>query len=365
MARSKRLLVATKDKRPALMASPIVRELMGFGWEEPVIVAEALSLEVWDKEGRAVSYQGPREFNPKDPWKTDIGRIFGRERPDLLLVGLSSPINLEREFMAEARHLSIPIVGIDDNWNAFRRSPVVADCYLTVDQLGSELISSDPCYATAAVEVIGDMAADNTVSPEVEEFLGAFEHAKMSVVILATQKWAVSTDILEIGLQSLVMSAERMGSFVVIPRIHPGASADDGKKWEKLIDSYAEKLHGSLIRLQNYSNFKWNSDHLSARAPITIAATGTGLRAAAYNRRMPVLVNTPQLVQWLKSESGGDSLHPLSRLGAGLTLTEPCDLFARIENEGGSILGKQQELLFPVPFNPKAAATMIDLMVRG
>lgn len=363
----KRVLFVTKDKRSGMIATALAKELIRLGCEEPTIVAESLSLAEWDKAGRAVDHRGPPVFDSKNLWQIDAGKIIDKENPGVVIVGLGSPINLEARFMAEARSRNIPVVAIDDNWHAFARSPVAADLYLTIDELGKRLIGQSTFYSVADVHVMGDIALNPPKMPDpFEDFIGSLLRVKAlgPVVVLATQKWGESGDIIRLALESLEISRRRV-QFTVIPRIHPGASSDDKKSWEQLIDSYASKMHGSIMWLQDVGGLKWDTDRLTALADVTIAATGSGLRIAAYNGKIPVCVATPALCKKLALEQGGEQLHPLIALEphAGIELSEPCDLFAEVEAKQDLIREGQRQLLTPTPFDPARAALEIELFL--
>lgn len=215
---------------------------------------------------------------------------------------------------------------------------------------------------------MGDLAANLTVSEKVENLVFSLE-TRGPVIVLATQKWKESADTIRLALESFKLSDQAKREFTVIPRIHPGAALELKEEWKKTI-SIAEGFYSSRIKfiwLEDEQGFKWNSDELSARATMTIAATGAGLRAAAYHGRTPVCTTSKDLACQLFAESGNDE-HPLAMFGAGLSLKEPRDPLGFAEEAYPLVRAKQIQYLTPVRFNPEEAAERIRalaLSARG
>lgn len=111
-----KVLIVVKDISPGKLVSALISELRTRRFEEIVIVAEAASLSVLDQAGIPIKYRGPEKFDQKNLWTLDFSAILDQEDPDVVITGLSFPMNLEKEFLLVAKGKGIPTVALVDNW---------------------------------------------------------------------------------------------------------------------------------------------------------------------------------------------------------------------------------------------------------
>lgn len=341
-------LFVTKDIRPGMISVPIALEMIKLGWDFSV-VAESLSLKAWDEAGLEVLYRGPEIFDSASLWRINPLDVFEREKPDILVSGLSYPINVESLFMEAGKRIGIPVVAIDDNWGSFNRSHIVADLYLTIDRLGKNMIKTS-VYKGSVAHVMGDIVLDSSEDEATRRLVEGFREEYGAVVVLLGSGGKESVEVFKIATDSLRKSADRKRRFVVFPRFHPKALgiSEDLKRMASSLGDRAVFLEG---------NFKTES--LCSFADVSIGLTGSGLRAAASNRRLPVCVSTQEGAERLLFE-GGQDIHPLVSIGAALDLRASSDLFSRLDREAPKIIRAQNKYLEMVPFDPKGATKMIE-----
>lgn len=362
----KEALFVTKDKRGAEMMAAMVPYLNS---EEPTIVAEAASLEVWDKAGYALFHRGPEKFNPSALSDFDIEELLHTLKPKVVIVGLSWPIHLEAKALVEARKKGIYTVAIVDNWGAHLRAPF-ADLYLCIDELAADLVrrsidGSPSKPRNVQVVVVGDMAAAHTgtMDPKLVEIMTAIGK-KGKTVLWGSQKWPESIHSLRLACESLAMSHAAGHKFTFIPRIHPGASDIDKKFWKECLDLYGNDASMfPVCWLDEEYGLKANSDHLAMLADITIAATGTGLRASAHNLRVPVCAWNLALSKKLEEEGAG-FMHPLAAAGAAFHLDHALDLLGEIEHVQRHIMEREMKLLTARPYDPQIAADFVRQLAK-
>lgn len=370
MKRVKRVLLTTRDGKPGMIGTLVAKELATRG-VEIAVVAEGLSLEKWKKAGfvDAIFAEGPLKID--EPWGISAPAILSEVRPDVVVIGLSSPIRAEAWFASATRPQGtlfpgIPLVALDDNWGATYRCPTPADLVLTIDELGKRLVEQNPAYAehNYRVEIIGDLSASAASEPIPQATIDAFNKAKGGAdyaFLLCSQKWPESTEIIDIALASCAKSLENGAKLVVIPRFHPGASSELRNRLNEKMMLFAERYQTSVSILVDHSI---STDHLATLADGTFAATGSALRAAAYAGKIPICVWTPALGEKLKAESGMEH-HPLlmSFGGLALGLNEPLDVVGHLFMVGDLVRTNQKKILQPVPFDVgKAADAIVALM---
>lgn len=348
-------LFVTKDLRPVKLGIPIAEELKKLGWGIAV-VAEGSSVAEWEKAGYPLLLKGP--LDPvKEPFNFDPFGVIQKSEASVIITGLSSPIHAERK-VGEAvldpqfqRHW----VALDDNWGAFTRVGSGPDLWLTIDGIGAQAIRD--AHVGGEIVIMGDMAAAPPAIPEATHAaMKKIRERHECVFILASQKWPESDDIIDLAVRSFELTA---GPYAVIPRFHPGAAPELKAAWTERVNAFELANPGAIHWIRDTESVKHNSDHLSALADATIAATGTGLRVAAHMRQFPICAWSERLSRMLLKESGLGH-HPLVTAGAALELTEPRNLYQLMAEPAGSRIRANQELfLTPVPFNPKGAAEAI------
>ncbi|KKU60120.1 MAG: hypothetical protein UX81_C0004G0049 [Parcubacteria group bacterium GW2011_GWA2_47_12] len=369
-AKKKVVLFVTRDKKPGMIATRIARVLQAQGAEIRV-VAEGLSVAEWKSAGfdNCIVSEGPLDI--KEPWGMSPSLIIKAYRPDIAVIGLSSPIRSEEMFEREVirsphyRDEQLHLVALDDNWGSVNRCSVRADLVLTCDALGKRLVHQHELYKNHTDEkvvIIGDLSATAATEPIPQATIDAFNAAKGDAeyaFILASQKWPESDDIISIGSHSCLASLDAGSRLVVIPRFHPGAKPKDKERWqlgmqEIIFGEFGEKYVGVIQEI----DARHNTDHLATLADGVFAATGSALRAAAFAGKIPLCVWTPALAEKLKAESGMEH-HSLVLGGAALELAMSEDIVALIKECNDVVLAKQEELLTPIPFDAEKATNAI------
>lgn len=360
-----KVLFVTRDKKPGMIGTKIARELARQNIEIAV-VAEGLSLAEWKNAGfsEALVSEGPLKMD--EPWGVVPAPILQKVQPDVVVVGLSSPIRAEAWFAAATRgtgtlYQGIPLVALDDNWGSVYRCETAADLVLTCDRLGERLVRAHSLYKNHRddqVVIIGDLSATAATEPIPQATIDAFNKAKGSadyVLVLASPKTPDGDDVVDVALASCAYSIREGAKLVVIPRWYPGAKPEDRERWTTKVSMFAD-THPDTIQILNDS---FNTDHLAALADGTFAATGSALRAAAFSGKIPICVWTPRLGEKLKAESGMKH-HPFVSVGhCGLNLSSPGDVVELIGTAGDLIRSNQQKSLQPIPFDAAKAAAAI------
>ena len=384
MNTAKKVLFVTRDKKPGMIATRIAKVLQAQGAEVRV-VAEGLSVAEWKSAGfdNCIVAEGPMDI--KAPWEISPKDIFYNVQPDVVVCGLSSPIRSEFWFAAGANNKTCgggaPLAILDDNWGATHRLSYQANLVLTCDELGKRLVSQNQAYPHHhyQVEIIGDLSATAATEPIPQATIDAFNTAKGDVeyaFILASQKWPESDDIIEIGLASCALSLKAGAKIVIIPRFHPGASAESKACWSGATAAFSDTHHGVVKEISDTTETKHNTDHLAALADGVFAATGSALRAAAFAGKIPLCVWTSRLGEKLKAESGTEH-HPLTCAfhkgyythpagtedmivrALAIELVKPVDIALKFTQHKAYINHIQEDQFQPVPFDTEKAANAI------
>ncbi|MDP2593360.1 MAG: hypothetical protein Q8P52_01785 [bacterium] len=345
-----------------MIATRIAKELLSRGGAEITVIAEGLSVEEWRKANLPVRIYDEGPLKIDEPWDITPSAVFLDTKPDVLMTGLSSPIRSEEIFIdADYRNgFNVPVVVLDDNWGAVNRCRFPADLVLTIDELGRRLIQECTAYAhhNYQVVVVGDLSATVSAKSVADKTKTDFSKAVVGAdysFILLSQKWQESEDVISTALAVCAVSVQVGKKIAIVPRFHPGASEEDKKKWNGSVANFERQFPGTVRWFEGC-----DSDSLATLADGIFAATGSGLRAAAYAGKIPICVWSPHLSEKLQGESGTKH-HPLVLGGAALqvTLGQTLDVVGEIEGRQEEIQSTQKKLLRPVPFDVQVAADAV------
>jgi len=352
----------TKDLRPAEIAIQLAYAAHNRRIDVSAL-AEGKSVARWKENFE-------KETTDISSLTTDMSAFFNISKAvsssNIFVIGLSSPIQSELYIARLILHArkDCKVVAICDNWGSHNRlKGFEPHLWLACDLLEAELIMKN---RGGPIRMIGDIGLTNSLEyPEVRKFFN--EMSDSWKVLLCSQKWEESSDVLDLALASLEMSmtAGKVGrNICLIPRWHPAAPQECKEIWTERVSQFAKEF-----QLDNYKKITDSlencpTDVLAAHADMTIAATGSALRIAAQSGKIAVCATSPRLRAKLVGDVS-DFLHPLAELGAALSLGEPINLIDTVVQRGDEIAGRARKLLLPCPFNPESAVDSLVALHHG
>jgi hypothetical protein len=282
------VLIVTKDLMPFRMAHPIAEELRRLG-HIVLISASGSSLPAWN----AIDF--PFGMIEGD----DPNVIIDKANPDIVVVGLSSPIDTE-DFIAKiANERNIPVVALSDTWGASSRMVNgTPNTMITMDDIDQGIASMR--FPDARVVSVGDWTTSQLlVSPQ--DIWGAGHKRTM---FIAGQNPATIGDFVT---ESLRMIHGLEAGWIIAFRPHPKYL-----RAPEIIEANLLLTKSGVALLDNTSA---TGDELAATADVTVSGFSGVLRTAALHGKMAVSVDTdPCLVQMLKSTKL--RTYPLVDIGA-------------------------------------------------
>lgn len=222
----KKVLIVTKDIAEFNNYQGITRELTMKG-RGVIIIPEGLSATRWHERAQEWRTDGsmriiwglpPEELREKNTlMRHDIipQVALALLRPDIVMTGLASPINLGEKFGLAANALDIPLGFVEDLWGVHTRSTAKPNFVCTLDAYGQSLIEK---YYGGTVQsfVTGAPADDALLSVEPHPEVEAVVKKTPYTVLIAGQDHATTP-----LLAGLISALEEIGNYTIIPRFHP------------------------------------------------------------------------------------------------------------------------------------------------
>lgn len=341
-------LFVTKDIKPFRMLEPIARHLSQMGWEVKV-AAEGVSLPQW-RENNYKVFAIDESFG--------VYNLIYQTNPDLVVCGLSSPINLEAQVLQAAQKMEKTVTVLSDSWCCYTRmrpTGVLPDLVLNVDNVDLWLMKNDPDFAGINFLILGEQAAASPIPQKTREAVSSLEG--LPIVVAVPGKFVEMADeVTRLVLSSVKITLDAGGKVVIIPCFRPNLNADLLKQLQSPYLDFAAAYGKDFIRMDISSEHQ--ADHLAQLATAVIASTGTLLSLCATSGGLPICISLEQSRQLLKKEMDREE-HPLVTLGLGVALSQPIDLRSLIEGKIAVCEQAQDELLVPIAYDPlRAAATL-------
>lgn len=279
MVQNRTYLVVTKDIGGYQAIRPVAN-LLEHRRVGVVVVAEGLSLALWQKEGYIVFGGAPKEgqFDPKTLIRSDIdpAKILAEVKPDCVVATAGSPIGLERAVCLEANKQGIPVVVVNDIWGADQRlCGCRPDLICAIDSEDARLATV--YYSTAsrpyinetgspAMDALADVKTDSTTEKMLED--------RFSVLMLGQD--ACTTPMLKGLIQALEQSGD---DFVLIPRLHPKI-LDGRAEWLEMLS----RVKGDVLQVCPSVTTR----QLMRSVRHVVSVYSTGLIEAAFLGSMPI-----------------------------------------------------------------------------
>lgn len=301
-----------KDAGAVSAVLPIARAARSSG-NKVRVVSEGLATQAFSDLGFTPDFEGVIDFTRGEEPKLDVRRYLESLDAAVLVVGESSPANLERRFVFEAAQLGVPVVECQDFWGGHcRLGNQCPTLLLTPDQYGRELAIRDLNLAPEQAVVVGHVGARMiTVSPKVEEALRGIKESSDRAFYFAGAGSATAAE-----LELMIECVDRTpGTSVVVVGFHPRRVAEYGKVWRAILNR---------APFQVVIAEKGKGDEWAASLP-TISGFSTQLVTAVYNGQAAISLKTPGTMATLYRQSQLKEV-PLVALGCAHAVTEPTDL---------------------------------------
>lgn len=319
------------------------------------IVAEGLSLERWHQKRWPISLFQPfivglphEKLHEKSTLiRSDISPLntIDMLRPDLIMTGLASPINLGEQFGIAANSRGIPLGYIEDLWGVHTRSTAKPDFICTLDAYGQSLIEKYYCGKTQSFAT-GAPADDVLLSVEPHHEVEAVVKKTPYTVLVAGQDHATTP-----LLAGLIPALEEIGNYTLIPRFHPKWLAVTEETIAKETDPEKKKIaegifaacnqwHAMLDSVKNGTVW-WAPSHITTHqimksVPIVASIYSNALREAGILGAIPVSWTSNIGRDMMRKHLGGLEQYPLVQYGAVIEVETPEEFLYRVPRPGTS-----------------------------
>lgn len=253
------------------------------------------------------------------------GRYLDVVRPDVIVTGLGSPINIQRAIAEEATRRGIPLVVCEDFWaksvGHLSREKVRPVMILTVDEYAAEMV--DEVFPDSAVGIVGNPGVKKVEIPEsVQERMRALRAEYEKIYVYAGAGSESTTAELNLLIRCL---ENTKCDWCLVPRFHP--------KYEKLKLEGMEKPYGEIWR-EYLAPFTEqvryveapSTDPVACAADMLVSGFSTLLSTALWHGIPAICLNTPETIAALKAHGAHYEEIPQVALGLVPAVTEPTDL---------------------------------------
>jgi hypothetical protein len=350
-----KLLLVSKDLGGAQVIVPLAEVAMGCR-NELIVVTEGLAQWQFASSQVPLYFQGTSNFL-EVPFSLDVDKLIERVEPDLVVVSLGSPINLEDKLALAANRAGVPLVLVEDCHGAHVRTAAKPQLVLTLDEYAAGLVRR--AHPQARVEIVGnpgvslpkkaddlERAAQNTGVANLRR-LGVRTYAYVGGDPISTEE----------QLRLLINCLEQTsGDWILIPRFHPkwvNVRCDRvpgftyGEYWSRLLVPL-----GDRVKL----NLPGDAHELVASVDVTIADYSTLLTFAVCCGKTAVFLETPSVIRSMV-ESTGLAKFPLVELGCAHCVRQSVDL----SSCGPPQQDKLQDLR---PYDPELAYRHLSSLLR-
>ncbi len=355
MSTGKRILFVTKDAGGFNVAKP-VRDALAAAGHKVVIFAEGVAAERWADAGDTMAYRGAKNFK-ETPFSFDALASVRALNPDVVVVTMGAPINMENSCALAAKELGIPLVVVEDIWASFTRTQAKPDLVFTLDAFGLKLLNEDERTKNARKIVSGNPAVQHLVIPEELRERMEEHRFRYGRLVLFCGEGEGTADLLRVALGSLQASEK---DFALIPRFHPKYVDNPmfRSTWNGMLELFSSRGKGqrTVLRLDDVKN----TDALAALCDINVSGVSTTLIHAAKNGRLPVAITTPYCQALYQPHVAGKyQRFPGIDLGYALELTEPVDDLLEVCFQRGPACRAAAKKTFAANVSPQQMAVAI------
>lgn len=334
-----KITVVTKDPIEFYLYHDVVDALELQG-HEVTVVAEGLSMQMWIHCGRQIFSGFPcvGDFDSKTliRWDIHVAATLEYLKPDLILTGLGSPINLGEKFGLEANRCRTLLGVIEDLWGVHGRLIAIPDFICTTDLFGQQMIANTAKerggkYCDTKIHITGSPAMDilKTIQPDVGIQKLLKELSPDRVILVAGQDES-TTPMLEMLLGA---STFALKPWVILPRFHPKWTNDPSKaefaeKWKSIL-AQMEGLGHKIVDTSGVDDIRT----LMPLAHCVLSCFSNALIEAVGLNTLSISVMSPVgLLKMRESFKAPDLKEfPFVTLGAGLQAKSPAELYRLIE----------------------------------
>ena len=330
----RKVLFVSKDMGSGSVLVPVAKIMKSD--HDVVIIAEGLSVSRWRKEGFDFYFQGTTDYRD-EPFTVDAAALLKRLKPDVIIAGLSSPINLEERFTSAANILGIPVVWLNDFWGGSARNNASPDLIFAIDHIDEKIVKENPRFAKVRVSISGNLALnalENFSAPE--DVARRMNELKKPVILLAGGG-ASTTSVIEILVESLRMTP---GDWTLVPRLHPKHAkrqGPDGRTYGEIWNGLLAEFGERVVEVPTD-----NADAIAMLADITVSPFSTLLLPSMAARKIPISVCTPEMIKDMKAQNGL-TRYPLVEAGAVLEIAKPINMKTVAEGAARELLVKNQD----------------------
>lgn len=327
---AKKILIVTKDRMEFNLYHPVALALEKAGCEV-IVVAEGLSMDLWNKSGRPIHKGQPfaGSCDPNTLIRTDIDPLetLRTLSPDIVMTGLADPIHLGERFGLAANQLGIKLGYVEDLCFVHRRSKAIPKFICTPDAYGEKKIMEHVLYRAKqlgdnydylfgnqpAVYVTGSPAMDvlKDVKPDSLTESIIQNHKAERVILIGGQDESTTPLV-----RGLLEASQRENGWLIIPRFHPKWMSDPSKaafrdEWTRLL-YLMEERHRVLWTppsLDTRTLIPLATEVVSIYSNILIEAAGLGVLAISWmsdvgRERMRASFKTSDLMHFPQVELG-------------------------------------------------------------
>ncbi|MBI2639300.1 MAG: hypothetical protein HYW90_00195 [Candidatus Sungbacteria bacterium] len=328
-----KILVVSKDMGASEMSMPLA-ELAADNGHEVSLVIEGLAAENYDRLNawRAekdeaflpVLFRGTVDFRDF-PFTLDAETLVKKVNPDIVIVTMSSPINLEDQIGKAANTFGIPVVALNDFWGGLTRAKTAkADLMLGIDE--TDLAAAHRHFSHNYISaVVGNHAVSKArrikPSPEILYKMLDLKHRFETIILFA----GGGPEYTGAEIKLLVGCLQKTpGSWVVIKRYH-GKHANRtapnvNTTWREVWDSQFAPLGDRIIELPTPEG-----DAVATLSDCTVSGFSTMMTTAVASYKRAIALVTPETRKSLKAQTTLGR-YPLAMTGLVPEIVVPTNL---------------------------------------
>lgn len=336
----KKLIFIAKDMGSANVTCPLALVCLQQG-HEVVAVVEGLAAGIYEKAGIYPYFKGTVDFLD-EPFNLNAEAVLRKIKPDGVVVGLSSPINLEQQFGLAANALGGLLIECVDFWNGTNRSSSQPQVIFSIDEVDAKL--SLRRHPLAKVYIVGNPGvpwpATVKSALEVDKLRERFD--KIYTYIGGGE---YTGDEIEFLVKCL---HETFGNWVLVPRFHPKHAKREYPSQKGLTygDVWAEMLTPLRNRIVYLPEVK-STESVVVASDATFSSWSTLLTTSAQAGKVTASLWVPSARKELKELTELDQV-PVVDLGCCHSLTEVTDL-SRLTPPDSESIAKLK------PYDPQVA----------
>ena len=324
----RKLLWVLKDMGGFGANAPIIHEAKSRG-HEVVLIAEGLAAGRCKAAGLDLWFQGTVNFRDF-PFTVDAVEALGGIKPNAVICGMGSPINLEKRFGFTVNALAVhpnakvrpKLVSVSDFWGSATRGTTKTDLALVIDEADAEITRLHVGTDTPVV-VVGNHAVRTemlAIPDEVVDQRNALLAKAGTLILFAGGGGDYTTAELKFLIECLKRTPGRWG---LIPRFHTkwvDVRKPDGEtygeEWQRIVSELGDRV---------CDIFASNGDAVAAVCHATVSGFSPLMTTALDSGRRAISLVTPETRASLKRQATIER-HPLAAPGLVVEVSEARDL---------------------------------------